>query len=182
MPGAVTRSTEFVPDIFSTATAMEWHAGANTLSLTLSKNHDLNVGDRVRLHVDGSRLDLTVRETPSPRQFVVENCDRAPEKVLVYGKQVNDFRTVDYDRIFTTAVGALQELKREKDTEINALQIENASLKKQLAAQGDRLAALEAKESERDTKFALIEKLLQSGKDSTATTRTVSLETPLATK
>jgi hypothetical protein len=167
---------EFVPDIFSTATALEWHAGANTLSLTLGKDHDLKVGDRVRLHVDGSRLDLQVREVPSARQFVVENCARAPEIVLVYGKQVNDFRTVDYDRIFTTAVGALQELKQEKDAEVKAVQEENAALKKRLTEQEQRLAAVEAKEMDRATKFAAIEKLLQSGGNAGSATHTVSLK------
>ncbi|MFN0127080.1 MAG: tail fiber domain-containing protein [Verrucomicrobiales bacterium] len=182
IPGAVKRSTEFVPEIFSTATALEWHAGANTLSLTLAKDHELIVGDRVRLHVDGGRLDLNVREVPSAREFVVENCDRKPEKVLVYGKQVKDFRTVDYDRIFTTAVGALQELKKEKDEEVNALQEENAALKKELAEQGHRLAALEAKEKEREARFAAFEKLLESAGSGGSTSRTVSLETAAASK
>ena len=166
MPGAVTRSVEFVPDIFSLATAVVWNPGAKTLSLTLSKDHDLKPGERVRLHVDGSRLDLDVNAVPSAREFVVEKCGQAPEKVFVYGRQVNDFRTVDYDRIFTTSVGALQELKKEKDAEVKALQEENASLR-------DRLAALEVNDKTRDAKLAAIEKLLLSPGKSAA--RTVSL-------
>lgn len=167
IPNAVTRSVEFVPDIFSVATDLEWHAGANTLLLTLHKDHELKVGDRVRLHVDGSRLDLNVGAVPSARAFVVENCDRAPEKVLVYGKQVQDFRTVDYDRIFTTAVGALQELKKEKDAEVETLRQENAGLR-------DRLAALEASDKARNSKLAAIESLLLSAGKSAP--RTVSLQ------
>jgi len=134
IPGAVTRTVEFVPDIFSVATAAVYDPAAKTLALTLTKDHDLKVGERVRLHLDGGRLDLPVVAVPSPREFVVENCERAPEKVLVYGRQVNDFRTVDYDRIFTTSVGALQELKKEKDAEVSALRQENASLRNRLAA------------------------------------------------
>lgn len=162
IPGAVTRSVEFVPDIFAVATSLKWHAGANMLSLTLARNHDLRVGDRVRLHVDGNRLDLNVREVPGPCQFVVGNCDRAPEKVLVYGKQVRDFRTVDYDRIFTTAVGALQQLKKEQDALVNVVQEENAKLQRQLADQEHRLAVLEAKEQDREKRFAALEKQWQS--------------------
>jgi hypothetical protein len=180
IPGAVTRSTEYVPDIFSAATALQWHAGVNQLSLTLGKDHELKAGDRVRLHVDGSRLDLKVREVPSARSFVVENCERAPEKVLVYGKQVNDFRTVDYDRIFTTSVGALQELKKEKDAEVKILEEENAALKQRLAAQEERLAALEAGEKTRETKLAAIEKLLQSAVSTGSVSRTVSLNAAAA--
>jgi len=110
IPGAVTRSVEFVPDIFSLSTNVVFNPAAKTLSVSLTKEHGLKTGDRVRLHVDGVRLDAKVSAVPSSHQFVVENCERAPEKVFVYGRQVHDFRTVDYDRIFTTGIGAIQEL------------------------------------------------------------------------
>jgi hypothetical protein len=167
IPGAVTRSVEFVPDIFSVARSVAFDPAAKTLAVTLSKDHDLKVGERVRLHVDGNRLDLNVSVVPSARVFVVDQCERGPEKVFVYGRQVNDFRTVDYDRIFTTSVGALQELKKEKDAEVKALQEENASLR-------TRLAALEANDKARDAKLAAIENLLASlGKSAP---RTVALK------
>jgi hypothetical protein len=173
IPGAVTRSVEFVPDIFSSASSLLWNPGAKTLLVSLGKDHELKVGDRVRLHADGKRLDLNVSAVPSAREFVVENCDRAPEKVLVYGKQVNDFRTVDYDRIFTTSVGALQELKREKDAEVKVLKEENAGLH-------ERLAALEAADRARETKLAAIEKLLQSAVSTGSASRMVSLNAAAA--
>jgi hypothetical protein len=49
---------------------------------------------------------------PSEHEFVVEKCDRAPERLFVYGKKVNDFLSLDYNRIFTTGIGAIQELAR----------------------------------------------------------------------
>ena len=168
IPEAVTRSTEFVPNIFTEAASLIWNPGRKTLFVTLKKDHELKAGDRVRLHLDGQRVDLDVSATPSARQFEVEKCENAPQKLFVYGKQVNDFRTVDYDRIFTTSVGALQELKKEKDAEVKALQEENARLQ-------ERLAALEAKDKSRDAKLAAIETLLQSAAKSGA--RTVSLKT-----
>src|SRR6266542_3640020 len=108
--GYIARSVEFVPDIFSLSTNVVFNPAAKTLSVSLTKEHGLKTGDRVRLHVDGVRLDAKVSAVPSSHQFVVENCERAPEKVFVYGRQVHDFRTVDYDRIFTTGIGAIQEL------------------------------------------------------------------------
>lgn len=167
IPGAVTRSTEFVPDIFSVASSVRFNAEAKTLTVTLSKDHGLKTGERVRLHMDGNRLDMNVSAVPSARVFTVDKCERAPEKVLVYGRQVNDFRTVDYDRIFTTSVGALQELKKEKDAEVKALREENASLR-------TRLAALEANDKARDAKLAAIENLLASPGKSAP--RTVALK------
>ncbi len=166
IPEAVTRSTEFVPDIFSEAASLIWNPGRKTLFVTLKKDHELKAGDRVRLHMDGQRVDLDVSATPSAREFEVEKCEAAPKKVFVYGKQVHDFRTVDYDRIFTTSVGALQELKREKDVEVKALQEENARLH-------ERLAALEASDKARDAKLAAIEKLLLSAEQSAVSTATL---------
>jgi hypothetical protein len=181
IPGAITRSVEFVPDIFSVATKLQWNPGVKTLLVTLGKDHDLKVGDRVRLHADGSRLELDVSAVPGVRQFVVDKCERAPEKVLVYGRQVNDFRTVDYDRIYTTSVGALQELKKEKDVEVRSLQEENAALRTRLAAleadgksRDAKLAALEANDKTRDAKLAEIQTLLLSSGN--AGVRTVSVK------
>jgi hypothetical protein len=110
IPEAVKRSTEFVPDLFAVASGTRFDPMAKTLSVTLAKEHGLKVGDRVRLHVDGSRVDAKVGEIRSAREFVVGPCERAPENVLVYGREVSDFRSVDYDRIFTTGIGAMQAL------------------------------------------------------------------------
>ncbi len=165
IPGAVTRSTEFVPDIFALATAVVYDPAAKTLALTLAKDHGLKAGDRVRLHIDGKRVDLDVSVVPSAREFVVEQCENAPEKVLLYGKQVNDFRTVDYDRIFTTSVGAVQELARKLETQ----EAESMKLRETNAALRDRMAALEAKDQARDTQLAAIEALLTRDPAKTAT-------------
>ncbi|MCI0535300.1 MAG: tail fiber domain-containing protein, partial [Verrucomicrobiales bacterium] len=160
IPGAVTGSVEFVPDIFSLATNVVFHAPAKTLSVSLTKDHGLKTGDRVRLHVDGTRLDANVSAVPSSHEFVVDKWERAPEKVFVYGRQVNDFRTVDYDRIFTTGIGAIQELARKveelesrqsrlaevekKASRTDALDQENADLRARLDRQDKRLAVLES--------------------------------------
>lgn len=167
IPGAIARSREFIPDIFSLATATAYDPATKSLSLTLEKDHDLKVGEHVRLHVDGKRLDRQVSAVPSAREFLVGDCESAPEKVFVYGRQVDDFRTVDYDRIFTTSVGALQELKKQKDAEVKSLRDENAALR-------DRLAALEANRKTLDAKLAALETLVRSIKPPEV--RTVSLK------
>lgn len=168
IPGAVSQSKEFVPNLFASATAVQFDSVAKTLALTLTKDHELKAGDRVRLHIDGQRQDLEVLKAASASTFVVKNCEKAPEKVFVFGKEVSDFRTVDYDRVFTTAVGALQELKREKDTEVASLRDENSQLRA-------RVAELEANDSALGSKISAIEAMLSSSGNSTA--RTVSVST-----
>jgi hypothetical protein len=55
----------------------------------------------------------------------------------VYGKEVDDFNTVDYDRIFTIGISAIQELSKKVD----ALEKENASLKSENTAMMKSLKA-----------------------------------------
>jgi len=86
------------------------------------------------------------------------------EEVFVFGREVKDFRSVDYEAISMLNVSATQQIKKEKDAEVKALHDENADLKARLAAQDKRLAALEAKDKSRDGKLAAIEKLLTGGR------------------
>ena len=69
------------------------------------------------------------------------------DSLFVYGREVNDFRSVDYDAISMLNVSATQQLKLEKDAEIQALRDENAALRGELAAKDAsheaRLIALE---------------------------------------
>ena len=65
------------------------------------------------------------------------------EQVFVYGREVKDFRSVDYEAIAMLNVSATQEIKKEKDAEVKALQDENATLRATLATLETRLAALE---------------------------------------
>jgi hypothetical protein len=67
------------------------------------------------------------------------------DKVFVYGREVLDFHTVDYDAIAMLNVSATQQIKREKDAEIKALQDENSALRAKLAVQSDTTDSLEAR-------------------------------------
>lgn len=139
IPGAVTQSVNFVPDIFAAATAAVYDADKQTLRVSLTKEHGLIAGERVRLHTDGNRQDLTVSAVLSANEFVVDHCEKAPEKAFVYGREVTDFNTLDYNRIYTTSVGAIQELAHK----IKAGESENTALKTKQADLEARLSALE---------------------------------------
>jgi len=56
-----------------------------------------------------------VTAVPSPLVFAVDPVNPAPKQVFVYGKQVGDYRSVNYDRLFTTGLGAIQELAKRMD-------------------------------------------------------------------
>ncbi len=90
------------------------------------------MGNKVDLYADESEMrSTTVESVTSPHQFVVAG-DSAVKNLFVYGHEVNDFRTVDYDAIAMLNVSATQQVKREKDAEVNALQAEHTSLRARL--------------------------------------------------
>lgn len=132
-PQAVGQRTETVPDIYSSATYRDgWVRLANTLK----------PGEKVRLIGDKSEGIYEVLEA-KPYSFRTAFAP-ATETVFVYGREVNDFRTVDYDAIAMLNVSATQELARQ-----------NVALTR-------RVAELEAKDRARDAKIAAIEKLLST--------------------
>ena len=161
-PQAVSQGTNTVPDIFKKASIE-----ADWIMLTT----DLKKGDRVKLidEKDAEAIHevLEVKEDKFRTAFKTE-----AKNVFVYGREVNDFRRVDYEAISMLNVSATQQIKKEKDAEVKLLKDENTELKAKLAAQDTRLATLEAqtqrladleaKDKARDAKLAAIEKLLMS--------------------
>ena len=135
LPNAVTQGTEFVPDIFAPATAVSFDSASGELTIELKNAHGLKIDDVVSLIKEDGKKEATVSAVPTPTKFVVK-AEKNPGRVFVFGKQVKDFRTVDYDMVFSTGVGAIQEL----DRQVQALKKSEA-----------RVAELEKKVSKMET-------------------------------
>ena len=77
----------------------------------------------------------------SDQTFTVNDwTDENVTSVFVFGKEVPDFHTVDYDRIYTLNVSATQELATElkaAQDSLKQLEAENAKLKSGSAEQQD---------------------------------------------
>ena len=132
-PQAVSKHTEVVPDIYQQASIAD---GWVTLATDLKK------GERVKLITENGEGIYEVLEVAEGRfrtGFKPEG-----NRIFVYGREVNDFLTVDYGAISMLNVSATQQIKKEKDEEVKALQEENAGLRSQLAEQERRLAAIES--------------------------------------
>ncbi|MDB4438285.1 tail fiber domain-containing protein [bacterium] len=171
-PQAVSRQTNVIPDIYEKATILEdgWIELAT----------DLKKGERVRLIATENDEILEVLEVEEKRfrtDFIPEEGE---EFLFVYGREVKDFRVVDYDAIAMLNVSATQEIKKEKDAEIAALKAENAALRKQLTDQAVRTTSIEEENKIRDTKdeslearLIALERRISKGR----ATETVSLRT-----
>ena len=129
-PQAVTKTTGVVPDIFRRAPLKDGWIELAT---------DLKAGERVRLMSEHG--DDAVHEVleVAPGRFRT-TCTTATSQVFVYGREVRDFRAVDYEALAMLNVSATQELHRR----LEAQGRENAALQAQNATLESRLAAVEA--------------------------------------
>ncbi|MFN7976674.1 MAG: tail fiber domain-containing protein [Vicinamibacterales bacterium] len=130
-PQAVSQTTGVVPDIFATAPQ---HEGWISLAT------DLKVGERVRLVTRAGQQMVYDVMAVEPGRFRTALDDPASPEVFVYGREVQDFRVVDYEAISMLNVSATQELARRLERQTAA----NDMLKAQNLALESRLAAVEA--------------------------------------
>ena len=120
-PQAVSRNTDVVPDIYEMAEVRNGWVKLAT---------DLKKGERIRLigkKKEGIHEVLEVTPDKFRTGFVADG-----DEVFVYGREVQDFRSVDYEAIAMLNVSATQELNRR-------LEMQAAELK----ARDGKIAALE---------------------------------------
>jgi hypothetical protein len=143
-PEAVSTTTDVVPDIYQKAPINNGWVELPT---------DLKVGDRVRLITKkGHRATHEVLEVKNDKF----RTDFAPDgdEVFVYGREVKDFRVVDYDAIAMLNVSATQELVHRLEKQAADLVAQAEEMSKQTT----RIAELEQDRQAQATRIAELEK------------------------
>jgi hypothetical protein len=141
-PQAVARTTDVVPDIYQKA---------DLVGAWVKLSTDLKVGERVRLV--SSKADRVYEVLEVDDQGFRTSLESSDEPVFVYGREVDDFRVVDYEAVSMLNVSATQELaKKIKELEKSESRIaeleETVSQVKELQARASRVEKLEAEVSE----------------------------------
>jgi hypothetical protein len=142
-PQAVNRTTDVVPDIYRKAKIQDGWVYLDT---------DLKVGERVKLM---GAQDAGVYEVLAVRPGAFRTAFRpVTDEVFVYGREVKDFHTVDYDAIAMLNVSATQELNRRVQAQaaelrvgedkIAALAEANQNLEHELEEQKEQAGRLQA--------------------------------------
>ncbi len=121
-PQAVSLHTNVIPDIYQQAQIENGWIHLAT---------ELKPGERVRLIGESEEGIYEVIEA-KPDQFRIDFKSDG-DRVFVYGREVEDFHTLDYDAIAMLNVSATQELKKEMDAKVRTLSEENETLKAKLA-------------------------------------------------
>ena len=117
-PQAVSKMTDVIPNIYKQTEIKEGFVPIVA---------DIKVGDKVKIIFESGVELVTVTELTS-KGFKTNSTKS--EKVFVFGKQVNDFHTVDYEALATLNISATQELWKE----IQKLKAENTSLKAEVSS------------------------------------------------
>jgi hypothetical protein len=124
-PEAVSQHVDFVPDVYCRAYVTTRDEVQVFLTLPPEKEGTLSTGDRVRLYVDDGTTKVETE--------IINGCydgfwvdskvvPKTDKQVFVWGREVEDARTVSYNQIFTLNVGATQALKRQVDEQQETIQ------------------------------------------------------------
>jgi hypothetical protein len=138
-PEAIAKHSDYVPDIYASPKSIGLDEGK--LSLTMEKPHGLKTGDEVRIFSKNGYAHKPVK-VKNKTTFSINEWEYDTDGMFVFGRRVEDFMVVDYNRIFTVAVSATQELARQVETlkaQNESLLGEVAAIKKALAQAGIQL-------------------------------------------
>jgi hypothetical protein len=168
-PQVVSKHVDFIPNVYQAASkVMKTDRG---MLLHFDNGHHLSAqAKRIKLLASGEHTmqRVAVVSIPSDRDVLIDAATLHGDKVFVYGEEVDDFRTVDYEGLTTLNISATQELAKRQarqQQDMAALVIEKdaqvADLRQRLDSQTTRIAALEQQTAEiaalREDRLALHE-------------------------
>jgi hypothetical protein len=122
-PNAVTETVGFIPSIYSKPVKSNFNPAGTLMFYITSNDHGLKEGDKVKFIESEGVWVSEVAFIVSPTEFAVAS-DKERGNIFIYGKEVNDFLTVDYEAISMLNVSATQDMVRkmeEQSNEINSL-------------------------------------------------------------
>jgi Chaperone of endosialidase/Head domain of trimeric autotransporter adhesin len=136
-PEVISKTKSVIPDIYALAESVVYDAQNKKLNVSLSKDYGIKIGDKIELvHPEKGKIQAEVVEV-SGKSFTVKNWDYATDKIFVFGREVNDFRSVDYEALSMLGISAIQALAKE----VEGLKKENIQLKSDF---NKRLESIEA--------------------------------------
>jgi hypothetical protein len=124
-PQVVSKHTDFIPNVYQLANKIE--KTANGYLLSFNNPHHISPSAKklqVVLPAATGMDQFEIISIPSDKQVMINGGEIKADKVFVYGEEVDDFRTVDYEGLTTLNISATQELSKlleAQNKKINAL-------------------------------------------------------------
>lgn len=114
-PEAVRQQTSIIPDIYALAEKVSYDANKKELTVSLLKNYDLRIGDKIELvHPEKGKIRSTISAI-SGNEFIVKDWLYETDKIFVFGREVDDFRVIDYEALSMLGISAIQQLAKENE-------------------------------------------------------------------
>lgn len=130
-PNSVTTTRSFIPSVYAKPISSIFSIENRRMVFTMQKEHGLKPGDNVKFIEPEGTWNSKVAEVVTPSIFTIESF-KDHSNIFVFGKEVSDFLTVDYEAVSMLNVSVTQELIRK--TEIQ---------QKQIDSQNERIERLE---------------------------------------
>ena len=167
MPNAVSISNDFIPDEMRRIENPLWsidNSGNNILTindLDLSGNHTGNCRFYVSNDPSGNdEIMIEIKVEDDKQSFIF---DKKWNNVFIWGKEVNDFHSIDKNMIFALHHSAIQELSRKNDDKterINILEENNQELTQKYNTLEIKYNTLETENAQLKSDIALIKQQL----------------------
>ncbi len=110
-PDVIRKQRGFIPNIYLETAKMERTDSGYILSFD-SPHHLSAMAKRLRMSVGGLMKPYQIISIPSIRQVEIKSPALRSQKAFVYGEEVDDFRTVDYEGLSALNISATQELSK----------------------------------------------------------------------
>ncbi|MGV3508137.1 MAG: tail fiber domain-containing protein [Sphingobacteriaceae bacterium] len=132
-PQAINTVSNFIPDIYTLSDYTKLQN--KVLTVYLKNPHNLKSGDLVRVMTVARETKEVTVCVLDDHSFTVNDWTGESNKLFVYGKKVNDYKSVDYQQIFSLGISAIQELSKQVDL----LRAENLKLRSDMQLRMSRL-------------------------------------------
>ncbi len=112
-PQVVSKHTDFIPNVYQLASRVKKVDDGYQLSFVNKHNISRSAKKlQVLLPGGGGMKEVNIVSIPSGMEVIVNASELDTDKIFVYGEEVNDFRTVDYEGLTTLNISATQELSK----------------------------------------------------------------------
>jgi len=138
-PQLISKHVDFIPNVYQEATTVT-RTDKGLLLKFDGPHHISQQATKIRILVEGNhKMDgYDILSIPSDHEVLIDAPQLIGDRIFVYGEQVDDFRTVDYEGLTTLNVSATQELSKIVRRQQAAIRAQN----KKIAALSKRLEAL----------------------------------------
>ena len=150
-PEVVSKHVDFIPNVYQLTNKIE--KISNGYLLSFKNNHSISdTAKKLQLLLqDGKSMkQFEIVSIPSSNSVIIKATDLKADKIFVYGEEVNDFRTVDYEGLTTLNISATQELSKLVKAQQTAMEAQDKKIemlvKEIELLKGKNLTAFQAKQ------------------------------------